>query len=217
MTEEKKEVKKEEKKVEEKRELNIEELKNKLEECEKLKNEYLSCWQRERANFLNYKKEEMERVGELLKCANEAFILKTLTILDNFEIIARQNFLPENLDGQASPTATQLGGQEKERIKKVIEGFLQIKKQIQDFLKGQGVEEIKTEGEIFNPNLHEVVEEVEPAQISSCPQVLRTSVAGGAKIVAGKEIKSGVIIEEVQKGYKINSRLLRPAKVRITK
>ena len=39
----------------------------------------------------------------------------------------------------------------------------------------------------------------------------------GKKATEGKEIKSGVIIEEIQKGYKINGRLLRPAKVKVTK
>jgi molecular chaperone GrpE len=175
------------------KELNIEELKKKLEECEKQKCEYLSCWQRERADFLNYKKEVKDTIDAVVAFEDGAIALKILPILDNFEIIARQNFLPENLDGQ-----------EKGRIKKVIDGFLQIKKQLQDFLKSQGVEEIESLGKKFDPQLHEVVEVVEPAQISS-------------KIVAGKEIKSGMIIEEIQKGYKINGRLLRPAKVKISK
>ena len=106
------------------KELNIEELKKKLEECEKQKCEYLSGWQREKADFLNYKREEMERVGELLKYANETFILKILTILDNFEIIEKK--LPENL-----------------RKDENVKGLLMIKSQILDFLKAQGVEKNK--------------------------------------------------------------------------
>jgi molecular chaperone GrpE len=161
----------------------IEELKKKLEECQKLKDEYLTGWQRERADFLNYKKGELERIGELIKYADAGLILKILPILDNFEIAARQNFPSENLNGR-----------EKERINRVIQGFLQIKNQILDFLKNQGVEEIKSVGERFDPNFHEVVEEVET-----------------------KEKEPGIIIEEIQKGYKMNDRLLRPAKVKIAK
>jgi len=184
-------MEKEKNKTEQKKEeSSIEELKKKLQEFEKQKCEYLACWQREKADFLNYKKEEMERVGEFLKYANEAFILKILMILDNFELAARQNFPSENLSGQ-----------EKEQLKKVMDGFLQIKKQIQDFLKSQGVEEVKTIGEIFNPNLHEAVEDVSSEVLAK----------------EGKKIDSGVIIEEIQKGYKINGRLLRPAKVKVTK
>ncbi|PIY90926.1 MAG: nucleotide exchange factor GrpE [Candidatus Nealsonbacteria bacterium CG_4_10_14_0_8_um_filter_35_10] len=168
-----------------------EELKKKFEECQKLKDEYLTGWQRERADFLNYKREELERVEEILKYADEGLILKILPILDNFEIAARQNFPSENLSGQ-----------EKERINQVIQGFLQIKNQILDFLKNQGVEEIKSVGEKFDPQLHEVVGEVAPSE---------------ALAKGGKSVESGIVIEEIQKGYKINGRLLRPAKVRVTK
>jgi molecular chaperone GrpE len=171
---------------EEKKELNLEELKKKLDECQKLKDEYLAGWQRERADFLNYKKEEMGRIGELLKYAGTELILKLLPILDNFELAARQNFPSENLSGQ-----------EKEKINRVIEGFLQIKKQVLDFLKSLGIEPIDCLGKKFDPNFHEVVEEVAPAEDS-----------------AGK---SGIIIEEIQKGYKFQSKVLRPAKVKISK
>jgi len=65
-----------EKKGETKKELNIEELKKKLEECEKLKSEYLAGWQRARADLLNYKKDEIERIDELIKYADVGIILK---------------------------------------------------------------------------------------------------------------------------------------------
>ena len=56
-----------------------------LTECLKQKEEYLKGWQRARADFLNYKKEEAERVKGILKYANEDLILKILPVLDNFE------------------------------------------------------------------------------------------------------------------------------------
>jgi len=170
----------------------IEKIRQELENCQKKSEEYLAGWKLARADFLNYKKEEMERIGELLKYAGEEFILKILPILDNFDLAARQN-LPENLS-------------EQEKNKEIISGFLQIRKQLQDFLKNQGVEEMKSIGEKFDPKFHEVVEEVPASAEASARQ--------------GKDdgkIESGVIIEEVQKGYKINGRLLRPAKVRVAK
>ena len=173
----------EEKKEEIKIEQNIEELKKKLEECEKLKDEYLAGWQRERADFLNYKREELERIGEILKYTNIGLILNILPILDNFEIAEKK--LPEDLKNDEN-----------------VKGILQIKNQILNFLKNQGVEEIKSAGEKFDPNFHEAVEEIEPPS---------------AKATEGKDIKSGIIVEEIQKGYKINGKLLRPAKVRVAK
>ena len=159
-------------------ELNIEDLKKQLEEFKKQKEEYLAGWQRERADFLNYKKEEMERIKGFLAYFGEEFVLKILPIMDNFEVVEKK--LPEDLKNNEN-----------------MKGILQIKNQILDFLKSQGVEEIKSVGEKFDPNLHEVIEEVEPASS------------------AGKE--PGIIVEEIQKGYKINGRLLRPAKVKVTK
>jgi len=162
---------------------NIEGFEKQLEECQKKKDEYLAGWQRERADFLNYKKEEIERIGEILKYAGEGLILKILPILDNFDLIARQNFLSENLSGQ-----------EKERIDKIIQGFVQIKIQFQDFLKNLGVEEIKSVGDKFDPNFQEVIEEIKT-----------------------KDKESGIVIEEIQKGYKLHGKVLRPAKVKIVK
>lgn len=162
--------------------INPEDFKKQLEECQKQKEEYLQGWQRSRADFLNYKKEEMERIEELLKYAGEEYILRILPVLDNFEVIEKK--LPENLKKDDN-----------------IKGLLQIKNQIQDFLKNQGVEEIKAVGEVFNPEFHEVIEVV-PSEASAKD---------------GNKIGSNMIVEEIQKGYKINGRLLRPAKVKVTK
>jgi len=157
------------------KEVNMEEFKKQLEECQKLKEEYLSGWQRSRADLLNYKKEEMERIGGLISYAMEEIVLKFLPILDNFEVIERK--MPEDLKKDEN-----------------VKGLLQIKSQLQDFLKGQGLEEIKSVGEKFDPNLHEIAGEIEEK---------------------GKE--QGLIVEEIQKGYKIAGRLLRPAKVKVIK
>ena len=65
------------KKDDNKKDENINPDKNDLEECQKKAEEYLNGWKRERADFLNYKKEEMERIGQLVKYANEEIILKS--------------------------------------------------------------------------------------------------------------------------------------------
>lgn len=161
----------------------LEEIQKKIEECEKLKHEYLAGWQRERADFLNYKKEEMGRVGEILKYADVGLISKFLPILDNFDITEKK--LPENLKADEN-----------------IRGILQIKEQVLDFLKNLGIEPINCLGKKFDPNFHEVVEDVPVESLAK----------------AGvKDKESGIIIEEVQRGYKFQGKILRPAKVRVTK
>ena len=132
-------------------------------------------WQRARADFLNYKKEEAERMKKILEYANEDLVLKILPILDNFEK-AEEEASNEFKNNQ------------------YFKGILQIKNQLQDFLKNQGVREIESLGKKFDPNLHEAVEEVEM-----------------------KDKESNLVIEEVQKGYLLEDKLLRPAKVRISK
>lgn len=155
--------------------VSIEDLKKKLEECEKKSSEYLAGWQRARADFLNYKKEESERIGKLVEWAYADLILKILTILDNFEIAEKE--LPDDLKNN-----------------KNVKGLLLIKSQIEDFLKKQGVEEVKAIGEKFNPNFHEAIEEIET-----------------------KDVMSGMVLEEIKKGYIFHGKLLRPAKVKLSK
>jgi molecular chaperone GrpE len=150
-------------------------LRKKLKETEKLKQEYLVGWQRARADLLNYKKEEAERLKNLTKIATENLILEFLPILDNFDVAERN--LPEDLKKDPH-----------------FQGFLQIKKQILDFLKKNGVEEIESLGKKFDPKYHEVIEEIDT-----------------------DEFKTGIIVEEVQKGYKINGKILRAAKVKVAK
>jgi len=153
----------------------VEELNKKLEECARQKEEYLDGWKRERAGFLNYKKEELERLGGLMKYANEALILKFLPILDNFHIAEKE------IQGEI-------------RNHKYVEGLLSIRTQIMDFLKSQGIEEIKSIGEKFDPNFMEAVEEIE-----------------------AKDKEKGIVMEEVKKGYTLQSKIIRPAKVKVTK
>jgi len=153
----------------------LEELKKKFTECEKEKNEYLAGWQRSRADFLNYKKEEMERIAGLLKYADVGLILRILPILDNFDEAQKK---------------LQKEAENDEKVK----GFLQMKKQLQDLLESRGVKAIDCLGKKFDPNFQEIVEELEI-----------------------KDKESGLIIEEVQKGYMMEDRVLRPAKVKVTK
>lgn len=74
------------------------------------------------------------------------------------------------------------------------EGMKQIKSQFAEILKRNEIAEIDSSpGKKFNPEEHEAIEEVE----------------------VETESKEGVIIEELQKGYKLFNRVLRPAKVKV--
>jgi molecular chaperone GrpE len=137
--------------------------------------EYLESWKRERAAFLNYKKEELERMKKVIKFANEELILKVLDILDNIYIAEKE--LPKELENN-----------------QWVEGVLKIKNQIIDFLKKQGVEEIEALGKKFNPCFHEA-----------------------SAFVEASADKPETIIEEIKKGYLLHGKVIRPAKVKISK
>lgn len=160
---------------------NNEEKPSELEECKKKCDEYLNNWKRERADFLNYKKDEMERVGFLGKYVKEDIIFKMLPILDNIYLAEKQ--LPENL---------KLGKGGSAQAIEWTKGFLQIQNQIAEFLKKEGIEEIETVGKKFDPNTMEAVGEAEGSD-------------------------EGTIIEEIQKGYIMQEKVIRPAKVKVTK
>jgi len=73
------------------------------------------------------------------------------------------------------------------------EGIEQLYNQLSNNLKSNGLEEIKAVGEKFNPELHEAVETIK------------------------SDKGEGIITEEIQKGYKLHGKTIRPAKVKISK
>jgi len=152
----------------------IDKLKKELEEAKRKAEENLAGWKRALADYANFKKREEEAKKELIKFANENLILEILPIFDNFQNAYKS--LPKDLEKN-----------------NWVEGIKYIKLQFENILKKIGVEEIKTVGEKFNPELHEAVEKV--------------------KI---NEKKSGVVVDEVSKGYKLNGKVIRVAKVKVS-
>ncbi len=82
---------------------------------------------------------------------------------------------------------------ENEKDSKFSKGVLLIKMQLEDILGKYGFSSIKSAGEKINLQLHEIVGEVE------------------------SEKEEGIVIEEIQKGYLLNGRVIRPARVRVSK
>jgi molecular chaperone GrpE len=65
--------------------LKIKKLKEKLEVCQKEKQEYLSGWQRAQADFVNYKRRQEEQMAEWSKMLGEGLIRDILPVLDSLE------------------------------------------------------------------------------------------------------------------------------------
>jgi molecular chaperone GrpE len=78
----------------------IAKLKEKIKKLQAEKEEYMNGWQRERADFVNYKKRADEEKKEYIKFANENLLEEMLTVLESFDMAfmnkEQWNSVPEN-------------------------------------------------------------------------------------------------------------------------
>ncbi|MDE5872096.1 MAG: nucleotide exchange factor GrpE [Muribaculaceae bacterium] len=77
--------------------------------------------------------------------------------------------------------------------KSVLEGMTLIYNKLVKFLESMGVKEMASTGEVFNSDLHEAI----------------------AQVPAPSEDMKGKVLDTVQKGYMINDKVLRHAKVAV--
>ncbi len=130
---------------------------------------------RDRADFENTRKRLQREKEEAVRYANANLLEKLLPIVDNFELglqAARQS-----ADGSA-----------------VLSGMGMVQKQLEDFLRDNGLQAIDAVGQKFDPNLHEALGE---------------EVSG--------EVPEGNVVRQLRKGWKLKDRLIRAANVFISK
>lgn len=152
----------------------IEELKL---EVEKYKDEFL----RAHAEMENLRKRQAQELVKNSKYAISSFAKDILFAADN---LSRALQIVSEEDKQKLP----------DNAKSLIQGIEMTERELQNILSKNGVKKISGLGEIFNPNFHQVIQEVED-----------------------KTKPSGTIIQELQSGYMINDRILREAMVVVTK
>ena len=79
-------------------------------------------------------------------------------------------------------------------IKNLIEGLLMVKKELSTALEKNGITKIDSLDRKFDPNLHQAMMEIE-----------------------NNDLDEGIVIQEIQTGYMMHDRLLRPAMVGVSK
>ena len=79
-------------------------------------------------------------------------------------------------------------------LNKIIDGIEIVKKDLVSIFKKNGIEAIESVGKKFDPNFHQAMMEVE-----------------------NNTKEPGTVIQEIQKGYMMKNRLLRPSLVGVTK
>ncbi len=141
-------------------------------ERDELRDKYLRLY----AEFDNYKKRTLKERIELMKTAAQDTVAALLPVLDDFDR-AKKN------------------AESEESTEPFSEGVALVYQKLYNVLKGRGLEPMESNGEAFDPELHEAVTE----------------------IPASSEEQKGRIIDTIEKGYKLKDKIIRHAKVVVGK
>lgn len=140
-----------------------------LEATRRERDQYLDALRRLKAEFENSRKrQERERI-RILSMASERLVQELLPVLDNMD------------------RALEAGGD-------IREGVQATRDQLADVLGDEGLLPVASDGQIFDPNVHEAV----MGQVS-------------------EEHEEGTIIQTFQRGYVLNGKPIRAAKVVVAK
>jgi len=114
------------------------ELHTELEQARAKSSEYFDGWQRERADFINYKKRVERDQTQTLNNITSEVIKKYLAIIDDMERALKTR--PTQGEGAAW-----------------AEGIELIYRKLQNILESEGVTRIQADQQIFDPTLHEAI------------------------------------------------------------
>lgn len=137
-----------------------------------LKDKYLRLF----AEFDNFKKRTIREKMEMMKTAAQDTMTALLPVLDDFD--------------RARKAAT-----DSDKVKLFEEGIGLVYQKLNSVLRQRGLEPMETDGELFDPELHEAFTE----------------------IPAPSEDLKGRIVDTIEKGYKLNDKIIRHAKVVVGK
>lgn len=151
--------------------------KKELSEIEKIKaerDEYLAGWQRAKADFANFKKQNEAMMKEYRVMANEGLIEELLPVLQSFEMAFSNKEAWEKAD------------------KNWRAGVEYIYGQLKGILEQNGLREINPMGEKFDHSKHEAVK-YEPAEDASKAETV-TKVIEKGYMLGAKLIKPAKVI-----------------------
>lgn len=149
-------------------------------------------------------KEELEKKEAQLKELREDY-LRALAEWDNyrkrmenefaeFKKFAKVEFLTKILPVLDNFDRALAGAELNPNFESFFKGIEIIERQLRDVLKSMGLVEYSGLGEIFDPTLHEAV-----------------------GVVMSNDHPENTIVEEISKGYKVGDRVIKPAKVLVSK
>ncbi len=146
----------------------VEGLRAKLVEEREKAQTYMANWQRAAADYQNFKRRVDHERTEVGRLANAAFVINLLPLVDDLERALG------TVDAKLAGLTW-------------IDGIWLIYRKFQQVLENAGVKEIQAEGQQFDPNVHEAIQEA-PGE-------------------------DGKVLSVVQRGYMLGDRVIRPAMV----
>lgn len=161
----------EEKPKQKKKSSQVQALENEIEKISAERDDYKDRWMRGQADFDNFRKRNADATSRARRDGAADVLNEMLAVLDNLERAYDQ--VVDEAD------------------KKGVELIL---RQMKDVLKSNGVEEIKAEGEDFNPDYHNAVMQEEQ-----------------------DGVEEGKVIAVFQKGYTYHGKVLRYSMVKVSK
>ena len=127
------------------------------------------------AEFENYKRRAQRDQSDAIRYANESLLKNLLSTIDNLE-----RAIQCGKDAGASGS--------------LLEGVELTHKQFLETVEKLGVRQVSSTGNLFDPNMHQAVAQVE-----------------------SETTEPNTVVEEFQKGYFLHDRILRPAMVTVAK
>jgi molecular chaperone GrpE len=164
-----------------------------LNEAKRERDEYLELAQRTRADFENYRKRVAKGTSDALARGKAELARELLPVIDNLERALQAAGVPHDAatrGRELERRAVEAPSEEVSAHEALARGVALVLDELRGKLRAAGVESYDPHGERFDPELHEA---------------LSTRSEEGTD--------SGIVVETVEKGYRLNGLVLRPARV----
>lgn len=149
----------------------VKNLRDKLKKAVAEKQEYLTLWQKDKAEFINARKRDEASQKEFIKYANEGLITELFPVLDSFNMAMGNKEVWEKVD------------------KNWRNGIEYIAAQLKKILEDHGLQEIDPIGQKFDPMRDEAIEDGKHSDIITT--VVQKGYSLNGKIVKAPKVKVG--------------------------
>ena len=157
-----------------------------LEDVKRERDEYLELAQRAKADFENYRKRASRDSAEAEKRGKAGLARDLVPSIDNLERALRSTGIGPAGEATADAVSEEVSAQEA-----LARGVQLVHSELQAALARAGVESFDPTGEKFDPSVHEA--------ISTHP--------------GDDGVEAGTVVETLERGYRLDSQVLRPARV----